>query len=371
MSSELSLQSVKNWLIPRGVPTPKDDWINSLIWRNFESFQKIWDEFLITNINLTTLPFKDFDEFTSPCLKLSRSAVVQINEVVDISLPSPDRVAFKQSPKGTLKFLLTYGNQIFIGIEKEKLDSSVFNTTLTPGCKASISEGTEFRYGVLFLKPSNIKLLAGSSASDLVAKRKFIYQKEGQSPQVVPTQEQTNQVRAAQNTQVAQTLPPTPQASTPNSEPKQPKSYFEYSSDEDEIDENFLYSQLANQKDTTRQNEKTWRLEDAINEPPVVGKVYYVDAEVSELVDVHLNGDELKVIVLISGNGTSVKTCVEKSFANELLSISSADEWRNLADDEEFIKKSQANYILEDMGKPLRIVEINTNDDGIRFELCK
>lgn len=410
MSSVSTLEEIKNKFTSQCGLVPRDDWLNSLFSRNISNFQKIWEDFLTTNICRTTLPFRELRQVTEPCLKLSKSVVVQINEVVDISLPNSDRIAFKQSPKGTLKFLMSHGDQIFIGIEKEKLDSSIFNTTLVPGCKVRISKGTEFRYGVLFIRKNNIELLKSSFAPDLIEKREQIYQSAGtqrtsklqrnaapvvQAQPLQPVQHvQQAPPQVPVQQPVQQSVEPMNQNTSHGSNPNK-QSFFDQSSSSDgEFDEAMIYKLAANNSQTNALNQpetheptkepepqkmpehpketytgKIWKLSEILTQTPSSGKVYYVDTNVLSLEDIHLNGDKLEVTARIGDQELSVVVFVEEKYAHQVLEISSVDQWRMLEEDDEFTRKSQFGEELTNLEPPIKIVDKGEIINGIQFEL--
>ena len=164
----------------------KDEWLRSQNTSNMNQINYIKRKFLDSSIEQTCEPILAFKPDTSHPKKTSQYYVVEIVEVVDISLSETDRIHLKRSPRGTLKFLLNAGGQLFIAIEKSKLPED-FNTTITPGTKLEISPNADFIYGVLFLTPDNCRLLGGMNPA-LIYKRKHIYgdKENGIVPPQVP-----------------------------------------------------------------------------------------------------------------------------------------------------------------------------------------
>ena len=179
-----------------------DQWLDSLNPTLLGDIESVKRKYLETNIDLTSEAIPDFIGFSENHKKTKADYVVQVDEVVDISLPQEDRINLKRSPKGTLKFLLNSGGNRFPAIEKETIDSKSISLFMTPGSKVQIKAGSDIWYGVLFLTKSNITFLGGVS-QEIVNKRSFIYsgkqpvqqrqpQETHQSPQNLPHGQQQN-----------------------------------------------------------------------------------------------------------------------------------------------------------------------------------
>ena len=190
----------------------KDEWIQKFDQNQLQQIDPVKKKFLETNIKETSEQISDLLSFSEAHRKTKYDYVVQVDEVVDISLQESDRIVFKHSPRGTLKFLLNTGGEHFVAIEKEQINSKSINVFMQPGSKIKIKAGSDLWYGVLFLNNSNVSFLGGH-APDLVEKRRHIYRDGGSSsanrPSTTTTTTTTNTNTTITTTNINTTTTPT------------------------------------------------------------------------------------------------------------------------------------------------------------------
>ena len=131
---------------------------------NITDPQLIIDFFLNNDLHTTSDPVIDPESFLYEDYILESTILVQIDEIVDISLPLSKRKDFivnNSEKKRTLKFLLSDGHFQFAAISKDYL--SAFDPRIIPGVKMKILTGTRAKFGVLFLKSDMIEIIGGQS----------------------------------------------------------------------------------------------------------------------------------------------------------------------------------------------------------------
>lgn len=144
-----------------------NEWI-----QNNKEAQNILELFINTDINLTSLPAFDSSILSVESFYLRKDILVQVDEIVDISIPYAERCDFKMGKNGTLKLLLDDGSLKFIGISKTRIE--YFNPLLQPGLKIIIKKGTLIKYGVVFLDNENIKIIGGKSDIQIERRRSIV-----------------------------------------------------------------------------------------------------------------------------------------------------------------------------------------------------
>lgn len=181
----------------------KDSWLHSMIDSGLKSYELIFAHLIELDILETCEPCPLPDITREPKFIYQGENVnqsytlpqifLQINEVIDISLPLEKRRALERSERGTLKILMSDGTRNFVAISKKPIFS--FSTDITPGSKIFIKIPIESRYGIIFLSDEKIEFLKGKSQSK-IDHQKFIYSKKSnqtKSTQNIQSQEkQTN-----------------------------------------------------------------------------------------------------------------------------------------------------------------------------------
>lgn len=138
----------------------------------------IFNIFLNTDIEQSSEPLDFMNEICTKGIvdfEINDRAILQINEVVDVSLPKYLRSRLEVQRKGTLKLLLTDGVNEIIGITKAPIDCQI-NPASNPGSKILLKPPIIVKYGVMFLSNDNIQYYGGKSPI-LIQKRKEIYRK--------------------------------------------------------------------------------------------------------------------------------------------------------------------------------------------------
>ena len=149
----------------------KNEYVQHLKEETDYSVDEIFEKFLNTDISetcnsneslITALQKKEYS--------LEKSLVVQIDEVVDVSIPRKDRSNNKCSDFPTYKLLINDGGMQMAGVMQTT--NTKINSSSTPGIKIEIKEGTLLCYGVFLLHDSNINYHGGSSPNLIKKKRK-------------------------------------------------------------------------------------------------------------------------------------------------------------------------------------------------------
>jgi hypothetical protein len=139
---------------------PSLEWLSTKVANPPLNIDAIVDEFLQSDLSRTSKPVLVPGDFTLPQLKFSKAALLQIHEIVDITLPSPQRLNLEVSSKPTFKLLLSDGFTLTVAITKGLFPH--FSPTLLPGLKIVINSDTMCRFGVIFLESfRNVEIIGG------------------------------------------------------------------------------------------------------------------------------------------------------------------------------------------------------------------
>ena len=201
------LNNLRKSFLDKGIPL-KESWLLSMIDSGLKSYESIFILLIDSDISETCEPCPLPDITRKPNFifqenNQSDQIFLQINEVVDISLPLEKRKVFEASEKGTLKILLTDGVTNFIAISKKPITS--FSTGVTPGSKLFVKTPIESRFGVIFLSEDKIRFLNGKS-EQVIDHRNHIYSKitrsnKNQLQQQQSQYQQQNQISQASKNQ--------------------------------------------------------------------------------------------------------------------------------------------------------------------------
>lgn len=151
---------------------PKQTWLQRILDEGLTDKDRIFLRVLCSDITETNEPTVISAHLQDARYNIEDAVFLQINEIVDISLPLEDRKDFKQSAKGTLKMFLQDSKRSFIGISKETITK--VDTTIKPGSKIKIIPPAVMKYGVIFLTDTNFHCFFGSSPT-LIEKRTEIF----------------------------------------------------------------------------------------------------------------------------------------------------------------------------------------------------
>lgn len=198
------INNLKKSFLDKGIFL-KDSWLNSIVDSGHKSYDSIFGSLLNTDISETCEPCplpnitkKPIFEFKKNDQNFSSNQIfLQINEVIDISLPLEKRRALERSEQSTFKIFLTDGLNNFVGISKKPITS--FSTDVIPGSKIYIKAPFEARYGIIFLSDENIEFLRGKS-DPVIAQRKLIFSKIANQSSQKQNQQQ-NQLNGASKPQ--------------------------------------------------------------------------------------------------------------------------------------------------------------------------
>ncbi|EAY21430.1 hypothetical protein TVAG_198690 [Trichomonas vaginalis G3] len=403
----------------------KASWLQELIANGVATYEQIKILFLQSNLENSVETNNEFTQFKNPKVTISQDCVVQVEEVVDISLPSAERIEFRQNPQGTLKLLLRSGEYQFIGIEKEKFNTNQLNTFTQPGTKIRIKSGTQMRYGVLFLTSQNFDIIGGI-CKELIDKRKYIYT-TGQNTSAAQNNRQP-QPNTAPNRQpppsnipsresvlppqsspppdpdpieeLSDDPPPQPQSSPiqkkilqPNSAiEKSPKSGFELSSDDEDIDFDLSDSQNPSPtKPNPKPIEKAEEHEVYVSQPNYTpkyvnqtkifsidelqkaemqaGNAYLVNAKVVSMQHIFISNNKLNTKAVIENEGTRMSVNVSNITLLRLLEVNSPQEYMAMDDSMIEEKRDMCAQNLLYLSPPLLIVDQGEVVNGLHYEL--
>jgi hypothetical protein len=139
---------------------PAPNWLSSLT-PHIDSAQLL-AEFLTLDLQQTSEPSLPPTILTAPVHRLTDPILLQIAEIVDITLPLTQRANFEISKTPTFKLLLSDGFTHYIGLTCGMFPQ--LSPLLMPGVKILVRSGTTIRFGVfLFNSSQNAELIGGHS----------------------------------------------------------------------------------------------------------------------------------------------------------------------------------------------------------------
>jgi hypothetical protein len=142
-------QPSPKWLAPKTSAFPVDS-------------QAILDDFLHSDLSQTSTATVLPGDFTLPRFQFVSSVLLQVHEIVDITLPTSQRLNLEISSNPTFKLLLSDGFSSIVAITKGLFPQ--FSPALLPGVKLIVHQGCVARYGVVFLESyQNIEIIGGYS----------------------------------------------------------------------------------------------------------------------------------------------------------------------------------------------------------------
>lgn len=151
---------------------PTNSWLKEQTENHLDQHE-IFDFFLNNDLRITSESIIDPNIFIYEDYVLSSNILVQIDEIIDISIPFSKRKEFivnSSTKRRTFKFLLSDGHFQFAAISKDFLE---FDPRIVPGIKIKILSGTELKFGILLLKKDKLKIIGGQSL-ELRSKRHSI-----------------------------------------------------------------------------------------------------------------------------------------------------------------------------------------------------
>ncbi|KAH0795841.1 recQ-mediated genome instability protein 1 [Histomonas meleagridis] len=150
----------------------KESWFNQVFNNGINDFDTIHQELLNTDISLSCEPHDDFLSLAQKSYwSLPYNVVLQVNEVVDISLPYEKRINFESSPKGTFKIDLSDGGFQLVGVTETQIPH--LSVSIMPGQKIHISNNTVVCYGVFMLNEHNVQINGGFSDIQIEKKERI------------------------------------------------------------------------------------------------------------------------------------------------------------------------------------------------------
>ncbi|OHS97271.1 hypothetical protein TRFO_09548 [Tritrichomonas foetus] len=176
-------EALITYLKEKGI-NPNQKWIERLISQNnFPSAninQHFFSEFLKSDISDTSNPLEFMKDLISPMYVIQEPVVFQINEIVDISIPSYKRKHFEMSGKGTFKLLLSDGFQSVLAITKKVIPE--INPANDPGAKIYLKPPITVKFGVIFLTDTNSTIYGGMSPKEIQHRNDIVTKVNKQNP---------------------------------------------------------------------------------------------------------------------------------------------------------------------------------------------
>ena len=336
----MSIEQVKKKFLSEGISVT-NNWLSDMFDRGIFDYSEIKNQFLNLNISLTTENSSDFEFDCTEHKTTTMKHVVQVDEVVDISLCQYDRIVFKQSSKGTMKFLLNLGGQHFVGIEKERFDSNDINVFMQPGAKILIDEGSDIYFGCLFMSPRNVHFLGGR-AGDLIDKRKHIYCDSSVSgiTKIKDEEAEEKKENVEENDSCV--------------------ASSEYEGEE---------SKSVELLPPPSPNSNVKAIFDLVVARDPVGTEYLVNAKFSKINEIYFCNDALEIIGEISDGDISLKVKIDQDVILGVMKLNSALDWVNLDELTEFKKRIACIEYLRSLSNPLKVKSFGLSDNEIRYML--
>jgi hypothetical protein len=161
--------------------SPKLRWLESLIDSGVDTESQILEKFLECDIESSSEPHEALSMVDRrPTYILEREFILQLDEVVDVSVRERSRLNFESGPRSTFKFMLNNAGLPLIGVVQERIPGISIDTV---GVKLKVSVGTSCHYGVFLLSPGTTTLLGGSSARMVSKREQFILERRQQREQ--------------------------------------------------------------------------------------------------------------------------------------------------------------------------------------------
>lgn len=176
---------------------PKTSWIQENLSKGITADELqtffLQEELSVTSDSCFDPNLKDRKDFI-----LKSNILIQINEIVDISLPLSSRCLLdvnKNESRRTFKCILSDGYCQYVGVSKTSFP--FFHPQILPGVKIKLLKGTKVKYGVFLLEAEKLHILGGLS-SNLQKRRQSIIihddQKFSHQTYVIPDHSINNEV---------------------------------------------------------------------------------------------------------------------------------------------------------------------------------
>jgi hypothetical protein len=136
---------------------PRHTWVRSIIGNGLGTVEHVRQSMLDSNFENSAVAGPAV--VVSPLYIFEEVRVFQVNEVVDISATPEKRKQELTNACPTLKVLMTDGGPPTIGVVLEPIEGLIVGST---GIKLEICSGSVRRYGVLMMRPNNVRVLGGS-----------------------------------------------------------------------------------------------------------------------------------------------------------------------------------------------------------------
>ena len=157
-TSHLMLREMTSFLESMFI-NPKSKWVGMMLEEGVSNKRELFEIFLNTDIRETSELSGLSMNFMKPKYFLERPVILQVNEVVDVSLRKDRRFKMDERQSPTLKLLLSDGDRM-IGVAQRHIPGIAVGCA---GVKVKIDKGTVMRYGVFVLNEENTEFLGGRS----------------------------------------------------------------------------------------------------------------------------------------------------------------------------------------------------------------
>ena len=193
-------------------------------------------DFLHADIGKTSTPVLDPTILMLPCFHFGQTTLLQIDEIVNISVPQGERLLFSAKEE-TLKVLLSDGFSSVVGLTKDVIEE--LKPSLVPGVKIMLRKGVEMRFGVVFLRKGQVEILGGRSSILSERRMKMVVHD--------PAKRREQDAKKVERRSTSRSCPTKTAASTPKivplalvAEKKEREVFLSSGSDEIDIDEEIL-----------------------------------------------------------------------------------------------------------------------------------
>lgn len=165
----MAIEELLEELLSRSL-CPRPRWAATVVGDGVGGVDELAAQFLDSDFRESCEPrCRILEVLIEPVYLLESDWIVQLNEVVDVSLRDGDRQELAQSKNPTLKLLISDGIDV-AAVAKRLIPGIAVGTV---GVKLEIKKGTLFRYGIPLLDEMNTRVIGGSCTTLLEQLEEF------------------------------------------------------------------------------------------------------------------------------------------------------------------------------------------------------
>ena len=364
----------------------KKSWLEECFQKGMKEMNIIYNHYINTCISKSSEIRQTMFDFKESKGMINSKFMVQVDEIVDISLDKPKRLEFVQAQNGTKKYFFSCGNVKIIGFENEPISSI---TPLTkPGTKVTIIPPVTIRYGVMFLSEKNIQVVGGSS-DDLELKRKHILEDgKANDDDIYPSSSQKSKksskkaeddtskskkkekINSTMKTSSDDNSAPTDTRLNRALPPVGFKPYVEPVSSDSQTKSQNVFSFLSSDSEISEEPEsiRIYNIGEISKLNPSPGTVYPISSSVICIASLESNGMDYQCTCQLKDRTGSLNVEVDPQFIAVNLDISPL-EWNTLPSNIRNIKFQRVEDMLVRSTPPLRLIENKISSGSLRFRL--